>query len=389
MRDRHLYTGGTSTALSNNDAVVQAEFLRLNKIIAALTNRVERSMSNDGSEFSVFQMAVMLDNEVQKRTRELEASLRENERINRALNDSQSQMAEEIRERKQIQETLEQQYAGQQTLIQQLGEAQSRLLQSEKLASIGQLAAGVAHEINNPIGFVNSNLSTLRTYVDNLLKLISAYENASPLIATDQEIQHQITVLRRTTDFDYMKEDIGSLIAESIDGTSRVSQIVQDLKYFSRVTESEWQTVDIHAGLDSTLNVIWNEIKYKSEIIKKYGKLPLVVCKSSQLNRVFMSLLLNAAQAITERGIITIRTGHMDDMVWISISDNGRGIAPDIMPHIFDPFFTTKLVGTGTGLGLSVSYGIISKMGGHIEVDSGPGQGATFTVWIPAGKLSS
>ncbi|WP_304487048.1 ATP-binding protein [Chitinimonas sp. BJB300] len=346
-------------------------------------------MSNDGSEFSVFQMAVMLDNEVQKRTRELEASLRENERINRALNDSQSQMAEEIRERKQIQETLEQQYAGQQTLIQQLGEAQSRLLQSEKLASIGQLAAGVAHEINNPIGFVNSNLSTLRTYVDNLLKLISAYENASPLIATDQEIQHQITVLRRTTDFDYMKEDIGSLIAESIDGTSRVSQIVQDLKYFSRVTESEWQTVDIHAGLDSTLNVIWNEIKYKSEIIKKYGKLPLVVCKSSQLNRVFMSLLLNAAQAITERGIITIRTGHMDDMVWISISDNGRGIAPDIMPHIFDPFFTTKLVGTGTGLGLSVSYGIISKMGGHIEVDSGPGQGATFTVWIPAGKLSS
>ncbi|MGQ5523024.1 ATP-binding protein [Chitinimonas sp. PSY-7] len=371
-----------STSVSP-DSAAQDEILRLNKIINALTNRVERSMSNDGSEFSVFQMAVMLDNEVQKRTRELEISLRENERINRALNDSKSQMVEEIRERRQVQEMLEKQHAEQQILIRQLEEAQSQLLHSEKLASIGQLAAGVAHEINNPIGFINSNLGTLRIYVDNLMKLITAYEKAASLTEISQEMQHRITALRKDTDFEYVKEDIGTLITESIDGTARVRRIVQDLRDFSRAGESEWETVDIHIGLDSALNVVWNEIKYKAEVEKNYGVLPLVACRSSQLNQVFMNLLLNAAQAIPDHGKIVLNTGCTNNMVWISIGDNGCGIDSDLMPRIFDPFFTTKPIGSGKGLGLSVSYGIVSEMGGRIEVESRPNHGSTFTVWIP------
>jgi len=268
----------------------------------------------------------------------------------------------------------------QKRLISKLEEAQGQLLQSEKLASIGQLAAGVAHEINNPIGFVNSNLGTLDNYVKDLLRLLDAYGKAE---ADPQEMAAAVA-LKREVDLDYLKEDLAALVRESRDGLDRVKKIVQDLKDFSRVDSSpEWQKADLHRCIDSTLNVVWNEIKYKAEVVKEYGALPEVECLPSQLNQVFMNLMVNAAHAIAEKGTITITTGVEGDLAWVSVADTGAGIAPENLRRIFDPFFTTKPVGKGTGLGLSVSHNIVAKHGGRLEVESEPGRGTTFRVSLP------
>ena len=173
------------------------------------------------------------------------------------------------------------------------------------------------------------------------------------------------------------------LIAESLDGASRVRRIVQDLRDFSRPGETEWQFADLQACLESTLNVVWNEIKYKADVVRDYAELPPVECLPGQLNQVFLNLLVNAAQAIPERGVITLRTRCDGDVVRISVEDDGCGIPPEIRDRIFDPFFTTKPVGKGTGLGLSVTYGIVEKHGGRIELDSAPGRGSRFVVCLP------
>lgn len=281
-------------------------------------------------------------------------------------------------------EDLGKEKAEQQQLIIKLEDAQNQLMQSEKLASIGQLAAGVAHEINNPVGFVNSNIGALDGYVQSLLKLVEAYGNAvGKLPAISSELQ-DATALKNKIDFDYLKEDVVSLIAESKDGLDRVKKIVQDLKDFSRVDSTqEWQLADLHKCIDSTLNVIWNEVKFKAEVEKQYGVLPEVECVVSQLNQVFLNLMVNAAHAIPERGKITLSSGVENDWVWIAVADNGIGIAPENLKRIFDPFFTTKPVGKGTGLGLSVSYNAIAKHGGRIDVESEVGKGTTFRVYLP------
>ncbi|MFA7281195.1 MAG: ATP-binding protein, partial [Sterolibacterium sp.] len=171
---------------------------------------------------------------------------------------------------------------------------------------------------------------------------------------------------------------------ESREGLMRVKKIVLDLKDFSRTGgEEEWKWADVQHGLESTLSVVWNELKYKCEVIKEYGQLPPILCLPTQLNQVFMNLLVNAAQAIETHGIVTIRTGQEEDQVWVEVADSGKGIAPENLAHLFDPFFTTKPVGQGTGLGLAVSYSIIEKHHGRIEVHSELGKGATFRVWLP------
>ncbi len=269
----------------------------------------------------------------------------------------------------------------QRALIKRLQEAHEQLLQSEKMASIGQLAAGVAHEINNPVGFVNSNIGTLQKYVEQLLAVLAAYEHTESLL--DSNALQDIRSAREEADIEFLKQDVLDLVQESHQGLTRVKQIVQDLKDFSHVDGGEWKQTDLHQGLDSTLNIVNNELKYKAEVIREYGELPLTECIGSQLNQVFMNLLVNAAHAMEERGVITIRTGTEADWVWVEISDTGQGIEPEHLKRIFDPFFTTKPVGTGTGLGLSLSYGIVEKHGGRIEVDSEPGKGTTFRVWLP------
>ena len=272
---------------------------------------------------------------------------------------------------------------------QELKEAQVQAMQSEKLASVGQLAAGVAHEINNPIGFINSNLGSLKGQVEDLLTVIEAYKQAEPALAGHADLLAAIEHAKAAADLEFLQGDMTNLINESLDGVNRVKKIVDNLKDFSRVDTAEWQIANLETGLESTLNIVWNEIKYKAEVIKEYAGLPAIDCIASQLNQVFLNLLVNAAQAIAERGTITLRTGFDESTVWIDVADTGSGINPEHLGKIFDPFFTTKPVGKGTGLGLSLAYGIIKRHHGRMEVRSELGKGTTFRVTLPRVRVIS
>jgi two-component system NtrC family sensor kinase len=371
------------------EEALRAEIVRLGKVVKALMNRAEQAMNAQTSSFGMFQNTLALEQQVRRRTRELEIALRENETMNRDLQGAKARMEQEIEEHKQTQIALEQEKEEQKVLISKLEDAHFQLLQSEKLASIGQLAAGVAHEINNPICFVNANLSSLKDYAGKLLAMLDAYESCDGILQRDPATAGRLQQVRKDADIDFVRSDIASLIAESLEGTDRVRIIVQDLRDFSRAGEAVWEWANIHACLDSTLNVVRNEIRYKAEIVREYGELPQIECYPSQLNQVFMNLLINGAQAIVGQGAITIRTGTEGDQVWVAISDTGAGIAPENMARIFDPFFTTKPVGKGTGLGLSLCYGIVERHGGRIEVRSVVGEGTTFRVRLPIQRLSS
>jgi signal transduction histidine kinase len=332
-------------------------------------NRAERDTSAKGSDFGIFQTAVTLEKQVRERTQALEAALHENERINRAL----------LREKEE-----------QQTLIKQLEAAHNQLLQSEKLASIGQLAAGIAHEINNPIGYIFSNFGTLENYLSQLFELLAVYEHAEAAIQPAQAAK-ELQTKREAMDLDFLKEDIPVLMRESKEGIVRVRKIVQDLKDFSHVdARTDWQFVNLNQGIESTLNVINNEIKYKADLVKDLADIPAVQCLPSQINQVVMNLVVNAAHAIgSERGSITVRTSSDDAWARIQVSDNGCGISAEVLPRIFEPFYTTKSIGKGTGLGLSLSYGIVQKHHGTIEVETKPGKGSTFTVSLPIKQPAS
>ena len=282
---------------------------------------------------------------------------------------------------RRTQDALEANYARLKETNLRLEEAQNQLLQSEKMASIGQLAAGVAHEINNPIGFVGSNLNSLDRYVRGLLTLVQEFESHEDTL--DPTCRLRLATLKHEIDLDYIREDIPTLMLESGEGLNRVKRIVQDLKDFSRVDATDWQDADLNAGLDSTLNVVLNEVKYKAEVRKCYGALPLVRCLAGQLNQVFLNFIVNAAQAIEQRGVITLSTGHVGDWVWVEVEDTGAGMSPEIQRRIFEPFFTTKAVGKGTGLGLSLSFSIVQRHKGFIKLRSEPGVGSAFRVWIP------
>jgi signal transduction histidine kinase len=251
------------------------------------------------------------------------------------------------------------------------------------MSSLGQLAAGVAHELNNPIGFVNSNLGSLDSYLADIFSIISAYEEVEKRGSPDANTFADVNAVRREKDYEFLKTDIVQLMAESRAGLVRVAKIVRDLKDFSRAGEAEWQWADLHQGIESTLNIVRNELKYKCEVKTEYGELPAVWCIPSQLNQVFMNLFVNAAQSIPKKGNITIRTGRKGALAYVAVSDSGIGIAPDDLARIFEPFFTTKPVGQGTGLGLSLSWSIVQKHQGKIDVQSKPGHGSTFTVWLP------
>ena len=274
-----------------------------------------------------------------------------------------------------------------------LKDTQAHMIQSEKMASIGQLAAGVAHEINNPTGFVSSNLKTLSDYERDFSPLIEQYkrlvEDLKDIMAREKccaalsEQVARIVALEDEIDIDFILGDMKSLIEESREGTERIKKIVLDLKDFAHPGEDRLQSADINQCLESTLNVVWNELKYKATVTKAYGDLPIMQCYPHQLNQVFMNLLVNAAQAIEKQGEIKIATRAEDGHVEIEISDTGAGIPKENLSKIFDPFFTTKQVGKGTGLGLNVSYNIIKKHKGTLDVNSTVGKGTTFTIRIP------
>lgn len=288
----------------------------------------------------------------------------------------------DITERTRIEDHLRVEQQEQKQLIVKLQDAQNQLLQSEKMASIGQLAAGVAHEINNPVGYVSSNLLSLQNYIQDLCRVITRYEAHE--MELPPEIRRQLDELKTEVDLSYLKGDITNLMSECQEGIERVKQIAQDLKDFSHVDEADWQWADLHKGLDSTLNVARNEIKYKATIVKEYGDIPKIECLPGQMNQVFMNLIVNAAQAIVDQGVITIKTGvESDTHIWVTIEDNGPGIKKEHLIKIFDPFFTTKPVGKGTGLGLSLSYSIVKKHQGRIDVESELGKGTCFKLLLP------
>jgi phosphate/phosphite/phosphonate ABC transporter binding protein len=262
-----------------------------------------------------------------------------------------------------------------------LKQAQSRITQQEKMASIGQLAAGVAHEINNPTGFIMSNLGSLQKYIDKLACFVQIQQQA--ICDLPAESMGDVLAQRKSLKIDFVLDDLGNLIKESLEGAERINKIVQDLKNFSRIDEAEQKMADINAGIESTLNIVWNELKYKAKVKKEYGDIPETRCNPGQLNQVFMNLLVNAAHAIEKEGEIGIRSWLENHCIFISISDTGCGIADDKLNRIFEPFYTTKEIGKGTGLGLSIVYDIVKKHNGDIQVRSEMGKGTTFTVMIP------
>jgi two-component system NtrC family sensor kinase len=289
----------------------------------------------------------------------------------------------DISGREQTKGELTEHYEKIQELDAKLKEAHDHLLQSERMTFIGQLATGVAHEINNPIGYVYSNLGTLEKYVQDVFRMIEDYESAEGAIA-DEGVRARLQAAREKLDIAFLKEDLRALMVESREGIVHVKNIVRDLKDFSHVDAAdEWYAADLHKGLDSTLNIVHNEIKYKVEIVKQYGDIVAVECLPSQINQVFMNLLVNAVHAVEKRGTITVRTGKQDAEVWVEIADTGKGIAPADLKRIFEPFYTTKPIGQGTGLGLSLSYGIVQKHQGRMEAQSEVGKGSLFRVWLP------
>ena len=289
----------------------------------------------------------------------------------------------DITARKEIEESLARSSAEQQLLIARLQQSQAQLIQAEKMASIGQLAAGIAHEINNPIGFVTANMGALKAYMGTLFGVIDRYQDSVAAHAPAAALLAQFAAVRSGADLAFLQQDAVDLMRESMDGLKRVRDIVQALEDFAHVGENAWRRADLHQGLDSTLDIVASELRGKATVEKQYGAVPPIHCMPAQLNQVFFNLLLNAGQAIAERGVITIRTGVEAGMAWVAIADSGAGIAPQHLNRIFEPFFTTKPVGSGTGLGLSLSYGIVTRHGGRLEVVSTPGAGSTFTVRLP------
>ena len=270
----------------------------------------------------------------------------------------------------------------------ELKQAQAQLLQSEKLASIGQLAAGIAHEVNNPLGFLGSNIVILGNYMETFKSLLGHVRTLQEAVGgrnpdlVSQEAE-KIARLGDSLDIPYFMEDASRLVQGTLTGVDRIKKIMTELKTFSRKDEGTRQAANLNDIAEGVLSIVWNEIKYKADLRKEYGEVPLVKCNPQQISQVVLNLVLNAVQALEGRGVIAVRTFTRDGGVCLEVSDTGKGIPPELLDRIFEPFFTTKEQGKGTGLGLSISSDIVQKHKGLIEVASQEHRGTTFTVWLP------
>ena len=309
----------------------------------------------------------------------------------RELHDQAELLQREVDERRKAQELLHDQQLQLEALNRDLEQRvadevrknrlkDQALLQSEKMASIGQLAAGVAHEINNPMGYISSNLRTLRDYFDQLIRFDRALQRQA--LAQAPPTRQSLAGEREALEIDLVLADGTELIGESLRGAERVTNIVRDLMNFSRADALDYVPATLNACLESALTICYNELKYVATIRNELTPLPEVACHPGQLNQVFLNLLVNAGQAIVPPGEIVLRSWHDGESVYASVSDTGTGIPDEIRNRIFEPFFTTKEVGKGTGLGLSISYEIVKRHGGELLVASSSG-GTTFTVRLP------
>ncbi len=268
---------------------------------------------------------------------------------------------------------------------------QKQILQASKLASIGELAAGVAHEINNPLGFVMSNCNSLVEYLDAYKSYISALEENILSENCEQKndtAKQQALNLRKELDIEYITEDASSLLEETLSGLKRMSKIVADLKTFAHADRVSPERAQVNTLLEDSLNLVKNQTKYNLEIVKEFSELPEITCFPNQLVQVFTNLFVNASHAVEDKGTLTIKTSASERAVTVSITDTGKGIPEKHLSKIFDPFFTTKEPGKGTGMGLSISHSIIEKHGGTIIVTSEVGFGTTFDIILPIQGLS-
>jgi signal transduction histidine kinase len=263
----------------------------------------------------------------------------------------------------------------------ELERLQSQIVHNEKMASLGQLAAGIAHELNNPVGFIYGNLELLNQSINGLVALLHYYDNA----VLHEKTFLEAAAIKKKIDYDFLVEDVNSIISDCCDGAKRIRDIVQNLRTFSRLDEAEFKKSDIHEGIDSTLRLLSQYYSGdKITLVRDYGDLPPVDSFCGQLNQVWLNLLVNAAQALgSEGGEVRISTRSHNDSVIVEISDTGCGIPEEQLNRIFDPFYTTKPVGEGTGLGLSISFGIVERHQGTITVESTPCKGTAFTVKLP------
>jgi len=259
---------------------------------------------------------------------------------------------------------------------------QSQLIQSEKMASVGLLTAGVAHELNNPINFISGNVNPLRRDLNELFSFIEKYDETLESNKLEKVIR-DINDLKDRLDFPFLTKEIINLLEGIEEGANRSSKIVKGLRSFSRLDKEKPQLFDIHEGIDSTLILLHNNTKDRIKVRKDYGDLKEIECFPSKLNQVIMNILTNSIQAIEGKGEIIIQTVSSDIGIKIIIKDNGKGMTPEVKKHIFDPFYSTKDVGKGTGLGLSISYGIIEQHNGNIDVISESGKGTEFIISLP------
>jgi signal transduction histidine kinase len=279
-------------------------------------------------------------------------------------------------------EEIEQQKTELNATLEHLTHAQTQLVQSEKMASLGQVTAGVAHELNNPLNFISTSVKPLQRNMEDLIAVLEKYDS----LVEEKKLSGsfgEMEAYKQSLDYSYLLQETSELLKGINEGASRSKHIVRDLRTFSRMDENEFKTANIHEGIDSTLLLLNNQLKEKITVHKSYGKIPPVVCLPGKLNQVFMNILTNSILAIEDKGDIYIETSKRAEMVRISIKDTGKGMSPEIREHIFEPFFTTRPVGQGTGLGLSITYSIIEEHLGKIEVDSAPGKGTEFIITLP------
>jgi two-component system NtrC family sensor kinase len=298
------------------------------------------------------------------KAREFEA---ERAKMERDLAQEQARLADQLAQKNRVLEETNR----------KLRETQDALVQAEKMAALGQLVAGIAHEINNPLAFVFNNLVTIHRDAKDLIRGLDEYRLA---VAAVPDLAGKLKEVEDDLELTTAQRELMQYVEDSREGLDRVKNIVLNLRNFSRLDEGETKVVDVTEGIESTLKIIAHLMKDRIDVEREYGPVPKVECYPGPLNQVFMNLLVNATQAIQSKGKITIRVSEAEGMVRVAIADTGCGIPAEVIQRIFDPFFTTKPVGAGTGLGLSTSYGIMQKHGGHIQVDSTPGLGSTFTV---------
>ncbi|MBD0387551.1 MAG: HAMP domain-containing protein, partial [Nostoc sp. C3-bin3] len=329
------------------------------------------------------------------------SGIRELNTLSKSFNHMAAQLHESFtaleKSKEELEDRVEERTTELKNALGELQRTQSQVVQSEKMSSLGQLVAGVAHEINNPVNFIHGNLAHVEEYIQDLLALMQLYQEH------DSNPAPEIQIAIEDMDLDFLQEDLPKMLSSMKVGTDRIRQIVLSLRNFSRMDEAEFKSVDIHEGIDSTLMILQHRLKAKPEqpdieVIKDYGNVPLVECYAGQLNQVFMNILVNAIDALEENNAkltyqeikdnpsrIKIRTSVVNSTwVEVAIADNGVGISKEFQQRIFDPFFTTKPIGKGTGMGMSISYQIITeKHGGKLECFSTLGEGTEFIIQIP------